>query len=424
MSPTRRALLRRAGVAALAAALPWRAHAAFARVVIVGAGWGGLAAAHALRSDAPLLDVTVVDRHERFACLPLSNPWFAGLGDPAAPRLALAEFGARAGWRFVAGEVRTIDRERRRLVLADAALPYDALVLAPGIASDWPAWFGDDARLAAQAASRWGGGWSVDDLDTARAALQGFAGGDIVMTVPPAPLRCPPAPYERALLIGEAIRRRGLRARLTLLDPGAGMPRFQRLFAERYADVIDFRPFVQIAAVDPFARSIECSEGKLGWDHALLLPPQRCGALIESAGLLARDAQGRATRWAAVQAGTLRSPHDDRIWIVGDALHEVSPLFGAYAKTAHIAADLGAAAAQQIVAASRGEPAAPAALPRSECHVLTSFDPPEQIRLEIEHRRRGDGLIQRSLRQVDNPNPRGEDRAWLQELRARRLGLA
>ena len=123
------------------------------------------------------------------------------------------------------------------------------------------------------------------------------------------------------------------------------------------------------------------------------------GTLVRDAGLAGRDAQGRPTRWAAVDAHTLRSPHDERTWVIGDVMDSVSPLFGAYPKTAHIAADVGAEAAAQLFARQRGDPQpAAAALPRSLCHVWLDADPPEQLQLDASFRRRGDGLIEQRLR--------------------------
>ena len=426
-APPRRRLLRAlAGLATTtlgAIAQPRPAHAKGGRVLIIGAGWGGLAAAHALRQAAPELEVTVLDRQREWRSLPLSNPWLVGRTPERLPRVPLAALAARRGWRFVATEAKAIDRAARQVHTDAGRLPYDWLLLATGASQDHRAWFGDDTRAAEQARRLWPGGFEVDELDRLQQRLLAFDGGELVMTIPPPPLRCPPAPYERAMLIGWWIKSRGLKARLTVLDAGAGMPRFNRLFAQRYAAQIDHRPHAVVQSVDPFARRISSSDGELRWDHALLLPPMHAGPLLQQAGLLARDAQGREGRWAAFDAAHLRASVDERIWLAGDALDSVSPLFGAYPKTAHIAAELGAAAAAQIVAASRGDTAPPAALPHSLCHVWLDADPAEQLQLEAQFRRRGDGLIVQTVRQIDNPQPRDEDLAWARALLAQRLGI-
>lgn len=400
-----------------------------ARVVVVGGGWAGLAAATTLRQAAPGLQLTLVDRAPQFRALPLSSLWLTGHGPERLPRVDLAAQAARQGWVFVPAQVQALDRAARRVLLQDGRhLAYDALLLAPGAVADPGAWVGDDSRAAAALRQRCSAAFVADELDTVHQGLLAFAEGggrELVMNIPPPPVRCPPAPYERAVLLASFIRRLGLKARLTVLDATGGMPRFNRLFKERWADVIDHRLHVQLQQVDPLARRITSTEGELRWDHALLLPPMHAGPLLVDAGLTRTPAPAVAAaapstraveRWAAVDAATLRSAHDPHIWLAGDALGTVSPLFGPYPKSAQVAAETGAAAALQMAATLQGRSAGPAALPASECHVWLSADPPEMLQIDVSHRRRGDGEIVQIVRQTDNPQPRGEDMAWAQRL--------
>jgi NADPH-dependent 2,4-dienoyl-CoA reductase/sulfur reductase-like enzyme len=419
--------------ASASAALPPQAPAqggqARARVLIVGGGWGGLAAAHALgRDSAGRLDVTLIDRSPQWRSLPLSSAWLVGRAPEHLPRLDLAELGRRQGWRFVAADVQAIDRPARRLDTSAGAFAYDWLILATGATYDDAAWYGGDARAQAEARTRFPAGFQASELDGLQRALQGFQGGDLLLTVPTAPYRCPPAPYERAVLLAGWIRARGLRAKVTLLDAGGGMPRYTRLFNERWRGLIEHRPYSELRSVDPWAKTAATDDGEFHFDHALLLPPMGAGALIAQAGLLGRGqgtAGGQPSRWAAVDPLSLRAQGDERVFIVGDALDSVSILFGAYPKTAQIAADLGAAAARQVLTASLGQALPPAAelLPASQCHVWLDADPPEQLRIDTSYRLRGDGVIVQTVRQVDNPQPRDEDLQWARGVMAARLGV-
>lgn len=407
-----------------AMALPRLGQASAARVLVIGAGWGGLAAANALRAAGQAVEVTVVDREAQWRSLPLSSTWVTGQRPERLPRVPLMAHLQSLGIRFVQAEVRQIDRHARRVTAGAHVLPYDWLVLATGAEGELEPWVAGDAQAAAEARRRWPSGFVAAEVDTVREALQSFRGGELLLTVPPTPYRCPPAPYERAVLLAEWMKARGLPGRITLLDAGAGMPRFSRLFAERWRTRIEHRPFSVIRHVDVARQTVQTDEGTLRFDHALLLPPMRAGRLVAEAGLLGQDAEGRPSRWAAVEGRGLRSVHDERIFVVGDVMDRVSTLFGHYPKTAHVAAELGAAAARQILAAVAGEAPPPETLPAGECHVWLGAEPPEQLILQTQHRRRGDGELVQSVRQTDNPQPRDEDLAWARRLLQQRLGMA
>jgi len=233
MSLGRRRFLA-ASIAACAAPL-FAQQAQGRRVVVAGGGWGGLAAARHLRALAPELEVVLIERNPAFFSMPLSNKWLAGLVDAA---LLSHDYRAAArafGYAFLQTEVTAIDRERRRVHTAQGAVDYDWLVLASGIRHDWAAWFGDDRRAIAEARTRFDSAWTPGGgLAALKARLDAFKGGDLVMTVPPLPYRCQPAPYERALMIGHLFKTRAVPGRLTLLDPNPLPQRFADVFREQY----------------------------------------------------------------------------------------------------------------------------------------------------------------------------------------------
>ena len=394
------------------------------RVVIVGGAWAGLSAARELRVKAPELDVTVIDREPGMRSLPLSNPWLVGRTPERMPRLDRAALASHLGYRFVADDVQRIDLAQRQVHTARGAFAYDWLLVATGLAYDYSAWFGADHKAAQAARALFPAGYVAYELDALQQRLQTFQGGNLVINVPAPPSRCPPAPYERAMLLAWWLKTHRIKGKVTVLDAGGGLPRFTRQFAERYKGLIDFVPYATIRAVDPFARRITTDDGDLSFDHAMLLPPMHAGALLEQTGLLARSAQGQPEPWAAVDPLRLRSPLDERVFLAGDLIGTVSPLFGHYPKTAHMATRLGAAAARQLAAHARDAGASePVALPASVCHVWLDADPAEQLRLETSYRLRGDGVIAQTVSQHDNPQPRDEDLQWGLGLYADALGV-
>jgi NADPH-dependent 2,4-dienoyl-CoA reductase/sulfur reductase-like enzyme len=393
------------------------------RVLVIGAGWAGLSAARSLRQIAPELDLTLIDRDPQLRSLPLSNPWLVGRTPERLARVDLTTLAIGLGYRFVRAEVQSIDRTLRQVHTTQGRFDYDWLLLAAGVDYDYKALLGDDERAIAQMRTHFPAGFMASELDLLKHKLENFGGGELVMTIPAPPLRCPPAPYERAMLIGWLLKSRRIPGRLTVLDATAGPPRFTRLIAERYANQIVYRPHTSGLQIDPFARKLSTDDGEMRFDHAIFLPPMRANTLVEQTGLLGLNAQGQSTHWAGVDPLRLVSLQDARVYLAGDLLDAVSPLFGYYPKTAHMATRLGVAVAQQIAASSRGVAPAPLALPESVCHVWLDAEPAEQLRIEATYRLRGDGVITQALRQIDNPQPRDEDVHWARSLYAQSLGV-
>lgn len=382
------------------------------RVVIVGGGWGGLSAARHLRESAPDLEVVVLEKNAVFWSCPLSNKWLANLVDG---RLLTHDYAAAAkayGYTFVQTDVQAVDRDRRRVVTAQGAVAYDWLILAVGIRYDYAAWFGDDRRAAEHAARNYPCAYVAGDEAAAlKQKLARFSGGDLLMTIPPMPYRCPPSPYERASLIGGLLKSRKIKGRLIVLDPNPVSPAFRQIFSTRYKDQIVYVDDARVHSVDAFNKKVFTEFDEFGFDDAILMPPQQAADLLWQADLIGRDSESRPTGWAAQDPLHLHARTDERIFLVGDALGPVSPLFGQYPKSGHMAYHHGRIAAAEI-AARAADKALPKLLPESVCFVFSDFEPAEMIRIDAHYRLRGDGVIEQTVKQHPDPNPRGEDIEW------------
>ena len=409
-----------AATAAFGASLTARAHLLPApqgrRVVIVGGGWGGLAAARSLRQAAPELEVVVIEKEALFWSNPLSNQWLVGLSDG---KLLIHDLGAAArafGYTLIQAEVTAIDRERRQVVTARGSLGYDWLILAVGIRLDYSVWFGDDLKAAEHCRSRFPAAFTgAAEARALKRKLESFTGGDLVMTIPPLPYRCPPAPYERAGMIAWFMKRRGIKGRLHVLDPNPSALGFDRIYKDAYRDWITYLPQARVQAMDPYQQTVSTDFDTIPFADAILMPPQQAGDLTWQADLIARNPDGRPTGWAAIDPVSLHAPGDERVFLVGDLIDKASLLFGHYPKTGQMAARLGRIAALAIAARSRGrEPER--LLPDSVCYVAARVEPLELMRIETHYRFRGDGVIQQTIKQTYDAQPEGEDEAWARSL--------
>lgn len=382
------------------------------KVVIIGGGWGGLAAARELRASAPQLDVTLIERQKSFWSHPGSNRWLVGLADGALLSHDYAAAARRHGYRYIHGEVSAIDRRAHHISTSSGEFDYDWLIVAAGIREDFSAWFGVDRNSIDHCRKNYASAFSDTSQHRGlKERLQRFTGGDLVMTVPSMPYRCPPAPYERAGLIAWWMKTRQIKGRLIVLDPNPPVMSFDRVFRDAYREQITYVPQAQIKSLDPFKRQIVTDFDTIDFTDAILMPPQQAADILWQSGLIAQGNDGKPTGWAATDPVHLNVPGDERVFVIGDAIDKVSLLFGHYPKTGQMAARQGRIVARQIAARAAGQPV-DNALPESTCYVLSRAEPMELARIDSSYRFRGDGLIQQAVKQSYDAQAGDEDLKW------------
>ena len=317
-SKTRRKFVR--GMAAAAASLafpaPLFAQSA-ARVVVIGGGFGGASCARELRRIDPKLQVTIIEPNKTFTACPFSNEVLAGLRD-----LKTQQFGydriAAEGINIVAQAATTIDATARTVGLADGSLlGYGRLVLSPGIDLRFDALPGYDEVAAAKMPHAWKAGEQTALL---RGQLEAMAdGGVVVLAVPAAPLRCPPAPYERASLIAHYLKAKKPRSKIIVLDAKDSFPQqrlFEKAWKEMYGGMIERVSLSQggrVVSVDPATNTVVTDFGNYAAAVANVIPPQKAGRIAEIAG--AADHTG----WCPVDPVTFASRLVPNVHIIGDA---------------------------------------------------------------------------------------------------------
>lgn len=310
--PNRRAMLH--GLAALPFAAPAIAQAK-PRVVVIGGGFAGATAARALaRAD---LAVTLVEPNATYTACPFSNAVIAGLRPPEAQRFgydALRRGGIVIAQQMAAG----IDATAHSVALADGStLPYDRLVLAPGIDLRFDALPGYDEAAAERLPHAWKAGEQTMLLRRQLEAMPD--GGTVLMSVPANPYRCPPGPYERASLIAHHLKTRKPKSKLIVLDAKDSFSK-QRLFvaawAELYPGLIEHVPLSaggKVTAVEPAAATLVTDFGRHQGAVVNVIPPQRAGTIAQTAGVADR------TGWCPIDPVTFESRERPGIHVIGDA---------------------------------------------------------------------------------------------------------
>jgi len=402
------------------------------RVVICGGGWGGLNAAKQLRLLAPQLEVVVLERNPVFFSCPMSNKWLIDAVDSNFLTFDYLKVSEHYGYRFIQTEILAVERDRKRVVTASGALDYDYLILSPGIRYHYEAWFGNDRRAAEATRARFPAAY-VPNAEHYRLkqAIQDFKGGEIVMTLPPPPQRCPPSPYERACLLAWHLKSKKIKGHITILDHKDGIRPighgFKLAFEELYKDQITYVPNAHVKEVDPFNQRIKTAAGDFKFDHAILMAPHQAGDLAWKAGAIARNAEGKPMGWAGVDPLFLHLKDDKDVYVIGDAVGIVSPQFLFYPKAGHVANRHARIVAQYIAARAAGrEPSY--LLPDNLCYMWVSGDPQEAINVQFDYKLgpfqdKGEVIIQT---QIDDNERRAElvnaDFGWFANMRADMFG--
>jgi NADPH-dependent 2,4-dienoyl-CoA reductase/sulfur reductase-like enzyme len=287
------------------------------RVVVIGGGFGGTTVARTLKAIEPKIQVTLVEANATFTACPFSNAVIGGLRELPAQQFGYDKVRA-GGVNVVIGTATAVNAQAKTVRLADGVtLPYDRLVLAPGIDFRWGALPGYDEAASAKMPHAWKAG---DQTTLLRRQLEAMEdGGLVVMSVPANPFRCPPGPYERASLIANYLKTKKPKSKLLVLD---GKDQFskQGLFLNAwkalYPDHLEWVSLSKggkVASVDAATNTLKTDFGDHTGKVVNVIPPQKAGAIADIAGVSDR------TGWCPIDPATFESKQVPGIHVVGDA---------------------------------------------------------------------------------------------------------
>ncbi len=317
------------------------------RVVVVGGGYGGATAARYLKLWAPNVDVTLVERNAEFISCPISNLVLGGYKQLAD--ITREYNGLKAvGVKFVQGDVTAVDAAGKTVRLADGrVLPYDRLVLSPGIDFMADQIGGLPAALdSGRVLHAWKAGPQTLALRRQIEAMPD--GGVFAMFIPKAPYRCPPGPYERACVVASYLKTVKPRSKVLVLDGNPEIQSkkalFERAFKQHYDGMLEYRPNAELKELSGNVAKLEFEDVKA--DVLNVIPPQRAGDLARSAGLVNMNSRWVGVNWLAMEATAAPGIH-----VLGDATFP-APLMP---KSGHMANQHAKVAAAAIIQLLKGE---------------------------------------------------------------------
>ncbi len=309
------------------------------RILILGAGFGGLAAANELRARLPDSDeVVIVDRKSTFV-MGLRKWWaLVGRGTLEQGRRDLATL-LKRGIQFRQGAIDTLDPARRVAVVDGKPIEADAVIVALGAQHAMEAIPG----LAPNAPNL----YDVQAIPGVAEAVRTFQGGRIGIGIFGAPYTCPPAPYELALLLRDALDRRGLEAEIEVFTPQSmSLPVLGQANCSTVEGLLEgrrigFLPNHRALSVEPGV--VRFATGPRAYDLLLAVPPHHCPAVLRDAGLAA------AGGWVRVDPATMATSFPG-VYAIGDTT-EIPLANGMPLPKAGVFAEAGAKVAAEAILA-------------------------------------------------------------------------
>ena len=277
----------------------------------------GVGLAGYLKRLLPSAEVSLVEPNVEYVSCPFSNLVISGLRDLSAQTFRYEAL-SREGIRIIRAMATDVAATLRTVTLSTGdKLPFDRLVMSPGISFRWDALEGYGESAAKVMPHAWKAGSQTVLLQQQLRAMPD--GGVVLISVPPAPFRCPPGPYERASLIAHYLKREKPRSKLIQLDSNtrfSKQPLFTDAWQTHYGTMIEWRgasDFGGVTRVDAGTMQLHTDFDVERGDVINVIPPQQAGEIAQRAGV------ADATGWCPVNAISFESRRVPGVHVVGDA---------------------------------------------------------------------------------------------------------
>ena len=335
-----------------------------ARVLVIGAGFGGATAAKYVAMWEPGVQVVLVDRGREFISCPISNLVLGGnrsMRDITHSYDGLRKYGIDV----LNGEAVAIDSAKKLVTFGRGSqLVYDRLVLSPGVDFLFSEVEGYEAA-ADRVLHAWKAGPQTVELRRQLEAMPD--GGVYLLSVPVAPYRCPPGPYERACQVAHYFKQTKPRSKVLLLDANPDVtskgPLFKRAWDDLYKGIIEYRPNAKVLAVDGRAMTVRTEFDTVKGDVLNVVPPQRAADIAVKAGVITSN-----NRWCDVDWRTMESKAVKGVHVLGDATLSAAGM----PKSGHMANSQAKVCAAAIVEVLNGREPNPSPVMNNACYSFVS----------------------------------------------------
>jgi NADH dehydrogenase FAD-containing subunit len=292
------------------------------------------------------ISVVLVEPNNTFISCPMSNLVLGGSKTMAQITTPYTALSSKHGVSLVHDLVTAIDPAKKTVSLKNGGtISYDKLIVSPGVDMHFDSIEGlQAANASGQILQAWKAGAETTALRQQLEAMPD--GGVYALTVPEAPYKCPPGPYERASQVAHYFKQAKPKSKVLILDANPDITSkpalFKKFWSDNYKDIIEFRPNHKVTAVDAKTSTLKFDvQESIRADVLNVLPAMRAGSIAMQTGLATVN-----NRWCGINYQTFESLAAKDIHVLGDATLAAP----AMPKSGHMANSHGKVAAAAVVA--------------------------------------------------------------------------
>ncbi len=359
---SRRDFMKFVGVSSLFAITPTVANSAtIPHIVVVGGGFAGATCAKYLKMwGGASIDVTIIEANSTYVSPILSNLVLNGQKRTSDLSFTYGTLSSKYGINMIHSTVNSVDKITQTLSLANGnRVKYDKLVLASGI---------DFIKINDYDITKVPHAWKAgEQTNILKAQIDAMVDGDtFTMTIPSAPYRCPPGPYERACVVADYLKnKKGYKnCKVVVLDANTNIIVEADAFGAKFAEYgVEYRPSTTVTAVDDTAKTVTFTED--GTSKSLsstvlnVIPNQKAASIVFTTGV-------NSGNWAPINPLSYESVLTSGIYIIGDSQATGQP------KAGHIANSEAKVCADAILRTLSGVALYPSPKTNSACYSPTS----------------------------------------------------
>ncbi len=333
------------------------------RVIVVGGGMAGTTVAKFLRLwGGTGIDVTLIEPNAVYYSNIFSNMVLTGERTLSQLAYNYTALSSKYGVKIQNQSLTGIDPIGKKVSLSNGTtLPYDRLILAPGIDFESLPLTGSISNKA-KIVHAWKAGQETTSLQNQIKAMT--RNDTFIITIPSKPYRCPPGPYERACVVADYLKRTKGGGKVIILDANSGIQaepqNFATAFNVTHKGIITYVPNAVITGINADTMTITTSSaGTFTGKVINAIPTHKAGNLITQSGIgLANDPTGK---WAGVDVLSYESTAIKNIYVIGDSSATTQP------KAGHIANAEAKVCADAVIRTLKNEPINPTPFTNSSC---------------------------------------------------------